>query len=440
MKTENELSLKCTLVDNEYKFYYCDGSDPLKNKKVIRPKIHRIDKTVQTIFVFEDYAIKGLYLDDQKVVCYEIPYCKHCGSTEVIRKDHNSRKVFNSSGILEKLKLKRYECKKCKKKSQVELKDLYKPYAKIPNHIKESTGLALHNGHKTLRQQANDIELYTGVPISHETIRKSLSTDNTDLYEKWGFKTSGWVSYDAKWIPNGSKFYYRLVLIDVEYYLPIAEAVVEKEDNDTVFNFIDKSIPKYKRKGITTDSKIGYDKVMRDLGFTFHQECVFHLLKRINELIHDEVKDFKKQFKKELKEQHPNYSKHKLNRETKKAARKFREKFTPYLDQIKAIFEHDNYDDAVNTVEDIKANINSFPECLSQYLTTKFFPEYKKYLVYLQDGAKGHLEKTNNKCENYIGKIIDKSRKGKFKTLKGFFDYCLHRIEGWIKKHPLPQI
>ena len=62
MKTENEVSLKCTLVDNKYKFYYCDGSDPLKNKKVIRPKIHRINKTVQTIFVFEDYAIKAYIL------------------------------------------------------------------------------------------------------------------------------------------------------------------------------------------------------------------------------------------------------------------------------------------------------------------------------------------------------------------------------------------
>ena len=35
MKSKNNKSLKCMLVDNEYKFYYCDYSDPLANKKVI---------------------------------------------------------------------------------------------------------------------------------------------------------------------------------------------------------------------------------------------------------------------------------------------------------------------------------------------------------------------------------------------------------------------
>lgn len=45
------------------------------------------------------------------------------------------------------------------------------------------------------------------------------------------------------------------------------------------------------------------------------------------------------------------------------------------------------------------------------------------------------MEPTNNKCENYIGKIIDKVHKVKFKTAKGFFNYILHRIEGWIEDH-----
>lgn len=70
MKSENNKSLKCMLVDNEYKFYYCDYSDPLANKKVIRPKIHLIDNSVQTILIFDNFAFRGLYLDDQDVLCY----------------------------------------------------------------------------------------------------------------------------------------------------------------------------------------------------------------------------------------------------------------------------------------------------------------------------------------------------------------------------------
>ena len=72
-------------------FFYCDGSDPLKNKKVIKPKIVVIDKTVQTYFIFEYYAFKGLYFDKSSVLCYEIPFCKHCGSLNIIRKDYNKR-------------------------------------------------------------------------------------------------------------------------------------------------------------------------------------------------------------------------------------------------------------------------------------------------------------------------------------------------------------
>ena len=59
MKPKNIKSLKCMLVDNEYKFYYSDYSDPLANKKVIRPKIHLIDKSVQTILIFDNFAFFG---------------------------------------------------------------------------------------------------------------------------------------------------------------------------------------------------------------------------------------------------------------------------------------------------------------------------------------------------------------------------------------------
>lgn len=59
-----------------------------------------------------------------------------------------------------------------------------------------------------------------------------------------------------------------------------------------------KSTPAYKRKSITTDSKGGYDTVMKKLKFTHHQHCTFHLLQRINELINEEVNDFKKNTKK----------------------------------------------------------------------------------------------------------------------------------------------
>ena len=174
---------------------------------------------------------------------------------------------------------------------------------------------------------------------------------------------------------------------------------------------------------------------MRDLGFTHHQHCVFHLLKRINELINDQVKDFKKEYKAELKEANPNYSDHKINKETKKAAKKYRKQFEPYHDEIKEIFEQESHEDAVQYVEKIKSKIDTYPDFLSEYLIKNFFPVYKRYIVFLKKEVKGYLPKTDNLCENYIGKIIDKKIKGKFKTMLGAFYYILNRSEGWIKTH-----
>ena len=62
MKSKNNKPLRCILVGNEYKFYYCDYADSLANKKVIQPKNHLIDKSVQTILIFDNISFKGLYL------------------------------------------------------------------------------------------------------------------------------------------------------------------------------------------------------------------------------------------------------------------------------------------------------------------------------------------------------------------------------------------
>lgn len=210
---------------------------------------------------------------------------------------------------------------------------------------------------------------------------------------------------------------------------------MKNEDNKTIYDFINKSTPAFKRKSIVTDSKNGYDSVMRNLGFTYHQHCVFHLLQRINDLINEQVKNFKKEYKAELKDKNPNYSDYQINKETKKAGEKYRKQFEPYHDEIKEIFEQKNYEDAVKQVEKIKSKINTYPDFLSEYLIENFFPVYKRYIEFLKKEVKGYLPKTDNLCENYIGKIIDKHVKGKFKTIFGAFDYIINRVEGWIKNH-----
>ena len=76
-------------------------------------------------------------------------------------------------------------------------------------------------------QQVKDIKLFTNIPISRETARKCLFTDNEENYKKYDFELSGYSAYDAQWIPHKGKFVYRLSLIDIISYLPIAEATIK---------------------------------------------------------------------------------------------------------------------------------------------------------------------------------------------------------------------
>ena len=434
MTCENIKSLECKLVSGTYKFFYSDYSDPLENMKVIKPMIECIDKSVQTYLFLDDFAFEGFYYDYQGVICYVIPFCKHCKSFHVIRKDFNTRRVFNRHGKLVDIKLKRYECKNCGKKSQTELFDAYDSYSRIPNYVKEQVSLYLHNGDKTLSQQAKDIKLSTNIPISHETARKCLFTDNDENYKKYDFELSGFSGYDAQWIPQDGKFVYRLSLIDTISYLPIAEAVFEKEDNETIKDFISRSIPSNMRIAIVTDSKNGYDNIFRELGFKYHQHCIFHLLQRINDLINEETNKFRRKYKNELKESNPEYSESKIKKLANKEAKEYRKQFEVYHDEIKEIFDKKNYDEAIKQINKIKSKIHEYPEFLAKYLKKNFLPEYKKFIVFLKDEVKGKLEKTNNKCENYIGKILQKSRKGDFKTIPGVFNYICHKVDGWIER------
>lgn len=281
MKNENYDFPYGTLVDGQYIFYYVNFPKMLKERKILKTESDSVKNSIQTYFLFEDIAYEGIYVDDQGCLCYVIPFCKHCHSRNVIRNDYNYRELYLKNNVAINVKMKRYLCNDCGHKSQTELVGLYEPYARFSTPVLGLAKKALGNGYKSLRQQASDLELYRGVSISHETIRKSLLVDGEFYYKNHLVELSGFSSYDAQWIPIEGKFYFRLVLFDIVENMPISECIVEKENNETIKEFINKSIPNHKRTAIITDSKKGYARVMRQLRFKNHQHCIFHLLQRI---------------------------------------------------------------------------------------------------------------------------------------------------------------
>ena len=136
------------ILDGEqYKFFYTDNKEFLYNRKVIRCRNVVKDNSIQTFFVFDEYSFENLYINNKGVIYYNMAFCKHCNSTNVISKYFNTRDVLNNRGELKTLKLKCYECKKCVKRVKWSYR-VYEPYCKFSNDIKEKFGLFLHNGHK----------------------------------------------------------------------------------------------------------------------------------------------------------------------------------------------------------------------------------------------------------------------------------------------------
>ena len=112
MKSQNIMSSMGILDGEQYKFFYTNNKEFLYNRKVIRCRNVVKDNSIQTFFVFDEYSFENLYINNTSVICYNIEFCKHYNSTDVISKEFNTREVLNNRGELKTLKLKRYECKK----------------------------------------------------------------------------------------------------------------------------------------------------------------------------------------------------------------------------------------------------------------------------------------------------------------------------------------
>ena len=66
-----------------------------------------------------------------------------------------------------------------------------------------------------------------------------------------------------------------------------------------------------------------------------------------------------------------------------------------------------------------KKEINNYPNHLANYLKKNFFPEYRKFLRFMENDYKRHLDSTNNKLENFNGNTRPKHEKRSYITMQG---------------------
>ena len=303
-----------------------------------------------------------------------------------------------------KIKVKRYKCKKCKKKFQVEFTECWEKFCNYSNKMKNKAKILLQHGWKSLRNIGNDFKTLLNFDISHESVRKALKNGEGLYWLNKELELSGYYSYDAQWIRNEGKWIFRLKLFDIINNIPVACLISEKETTKIIYDFIDISILLKHRKAIITDLKEGYEQVMRKLGFA-HQHCTFHLIKNMTTNLKPKITEALDKYEARLRKTQPIISETKIKKIRKTKKEEITDEIKIYIGLFYELFHQQSFDKAIKYINLLKQELTNFPKMMQDYLNKNFCPVFRKYLVFLEKPFIGKLESTNNKLENYFGNI-----------------------------------
>ena len=283
---------------SEHQLIFCGFGDPEPMcDEIPDEKMSSKSSDIQLKLDLDDYIYSEVIdnpplneefvINEKGIIGYVKPFCKHCYSRNVVKWNYTTRDWINDD-FEGTVKVQRYKCKKCGRTSQTEFKGQYEPYCNISEELKEKAIKTKELNWSSLRDISEYYYIFNNLKLSHETVRKSLIVIKNNYIRYDTPKLSGYFGYDAQWLKIEKTWYYRHVLFDLYHHIPIAELLTDEENIPIVYDFIKQNIEQKDRIAIVTDLKIGYEDVMKELGFKRHQLCVFHLKLNINKLIKTE--------------------------------------------------------------------------------------------------------------------------------------------------------
>lgn len=432
MKSKNKCLPYLHLEDDQYIFV---GSfkDPVR-KGFPCEKDFDEKTTVQIILPIASIIDKRFQVNDEGIIEERDPYCKHCNSHHFIKKGHNWRTICLEIGIFIRVKVKRYQCKRCRLNYQVEFPDSYEKYYTFSVRFQELVRKHVRYGYMSLRHIKNLIKLTMDIDISHESIRKFLMTTPSLYYRDDSFKPSGYYGFDSQWVKISKKKYFRMALFDLVNNRPLAEAIEDVENYETIKDFLNKSVAPKDRIAIVSDNGVGYEKVFNELNFD-HQLCTFHLEKNLRELVTKHVNEVGKAYRAELKKNNPKYSKKKLDDMRDKMKKDLKDEINAFVEKFMLFKDQPTWQEARDYIEKTKKELVDYPDFLAEYIWKNFMPIYKKYIKFLEKDYKNKLEPTDNKLENYFGNTLNRRVKNIFRTKHGLFNFIIERKKGWLENN-----
>lgn len=114
-------------------YYVGAYKDPVRKGYLVEKDF---DKKIcpQLILPIESILDDKYFVNSQGILEEREPYCKHCGSRRYIKKGYNWRLLYLEDGT--PVKVKRYKCKKCRRKFQVEFTEYWSKFCNYSNKVK----------------------------------------------------------------------------------------------------------------------------------------------------------------------------------------------------------------------------------------------------------------------------------------------------------------
>lgn len=335
----------------------------------------------------------------------KIAVCPSCNSRNTVKNGTYERKLIFLRIGEQICTIQKYKCKKCGKVFYSDLSSLVYlnsnitlPVIDCIKNLYQIYGAGLHKIRFNLKQEHN-------IEISHQSIENILLKSDYEFnYENWSY--SGYYLFDSLWVKINGVWMYLLALFDVKLNTIVSIKLVESEDSETIYQFLDDSLRNQKKISIGTDLKHEYRKSIDKLKVK-HHFCKFHVKQRIN-------KRFRNYF-----------DKNKLDEKSIDRLINLKQLIFQLLD-AETLDESKNIRDKLIN---FKCENNKF---IKKLLWNFIIPHFKKLTTHLENQ---YTPSTNNKIENIFQKVFPKHIKRTMKIENGLLKRFMLKLNHWNIKN-----
>jgi Transposase IS66 family. len=223
---------------------------------------------------------KGLILLANNHLELVNPVCPRCGFDRVTKQDYRRRRPILGEFGAQTVYLKRYRCKRCRKKFTTPLDSVVERNHRYASVFEAKVNGLTKTGYRSLRKLRDDLATFFGLAPSHQTIKNWLGIGEVKRIEDQISNYSGYYCYDEQYIKIDGKRAYRLAVFDPLLNVPVTEEIAANIEYNTIYEFLKEAFRDKPLFAVTTDHRRAYKTIMDNLGAK-HQLCIFHLFKMI---------------------------------------------------------------------------------------------------------------------------------------------------------------